>query len=207
MRQAQRDEAARRQHAQDRRNLLIILALVGAAGVAILIIALYLNNSAPRHLAFQTVAHPENVGQAVPNEGWDHIPVGTQATYTHQPPTSGQHYAQQGVAPVPWQTINTLQPEVWIHNLEHGGIVILYNCPSGCDDLQKKLTSYVNDIVPAEPQFGEYKILMSPYSQGMGDHAVALLAWNYIELLDGYDQAKITEFYEAHVDNGREPVA
>ncbi len=206
MRQAQRDEAARRQRAQDRRNLLIILALVGVAGVAILVIALYLNNSAPHHLAFQTVAHPENVGQALPEEGRDHVPTGTQVPYKHQPPTSGPHYAPPD-APVAWQTIGTLQPEVWVHNLEHGGIVILYNCPSGCDDLQKKLTTYVNDLVPAEPAFGEYKVIMSPYSQGMDNHPVAVLAWDWIEFLDGYDQAKITEFYEAHVDQAPERIA
>lgn len=206
MRQAQRDEAARRQRARDQRHLLIIVALIAAAGLAILVVALYLNNSGPRHLTFQTVAHPENVGQVIADEGRNHIAVGTQAPYKYQPPTSGPHYSQQGVAPVAWQSIGTLQPEQWVHNLEHGGIVILYNCPGGCDDLQKKLTTYVNDLVPAEPAFGEYKIVMSPYGEGMGGHQVAVLAWDWIEFLDGYDQAKITEFYEAHVDRGPERI-
>ena len=207
MRQAQRDEAARRQRAKDRRNLLIVVSSIAAIGLAILLVALYLNANAPHHQTFQAVAHPDSVGQAVPDEGRAHVPTGTQVTYTHQPPTSGSHYSETGVAPVAWQTIGTLQPEVWVHNLEHGGIVILYNCPSGCDDLQAKLKAYVDDLVPAEPRFGEYKIIMSPYSEGMGSHTVALLAWHYIELLDGYDQAKITQFYEAHVDQGPEQIA
>jgi len=207
MRQAQRDEAARRQRAKDRRNLLIVVSSIAAIGLAILLVALYLNANAPHHLTFQAVAHPENVGQAVPDEGRTHVPTGTQVTYRHQPPTSGSHYSQAGVAPVAWQTIDTLQPEVWVHNLEHGGIVILYNCPSGCDDLQAKLKTYVNDLAPADPRFGEYKIVMSPYSEGMGSHTVAVLAWDYIEFLDGYDQAKVTQFYEAHVDQGPEQIA
>lgn len=206
MRQAQREEAARRQRAADRRNLLIIIGVLAAVAAAIAITALYLYNSTPRHLTFQTVAHPENVGQAVPDEGRQHVQVGTQVTYQHQPPTSGSHYSQSGVAPVAWQTIGTLQPEAWVHNLEHGGIVVLYNCPGGCDDLQKQLTTYVNSLVPAEPQYGEYKIIMSPYSEGMGTHKVAVLAWDRIEFLDGYDQARITEFYEAHVDQGPERI-
>jgi hypothetical protein len=204
MRQTQRAEAARRQKAAERRSLLIIVGVLAAAALAIAVTALYLYNSTPRHLTFQPVA--QDVGQVVPSEGQQHVQAGTQVTYQHQPPTSGSHYSQAGVAPVAWQTIGTLQPEVWVHNLEHGGIVVLYNCPSGCDDLQKQLTTYVNSIVPAEPQFGEYKIILSPYSQGMGTHKVALLAWDRIEFLDGYDQAKITQFYESHADKGPERI-
>ncbi len=204
MRQAQREEAARRQRTAERRSLLIIIGVLAAVALAIAITALYLYNSTPRHLTFQPVA--QDVGQVVPDEGRQHVQVGTQVTYQHQPPTSGSHYSQAGVAPVAWQTIRTIQPEVWVHNLEHGGIVVLYNCPSGCDDLQKQLTTYVNNIVPAEPQYGEYKIIMSPYSDGMGTHKVALLAWDRIEFLDGYDQAKITQFYEARVDQGPERI-
>jgi hypothetical protein len=206
MRQAQRAEVARRQKAAERRSLMIIIGVLAAAALAIAITALYLYNSTPHHLTFQTVANPDLVGVAVPDEGRQHVQAGTPVTYQHQPPTSGSHYSQTGVAPVSWQTIGTLQPEVWVHNLEHGGIAVLYNCPGGCDDLQKQLTTYVNSIVPAEPQFGEYKIIMSPYSEGMGSHKVALLAWDRIEFLDGYDQAKITQFYEAFVDKGPERI-
>ena len=205
MRQAQREEAARRQQARERRNLLIIIGVLVLAGLAIAVTALYLYNSTPRHLKFQAVAHPDDVGQLMPDEGRTHVPAGTQVPYKNYPPTSGSHYAQPD-APVAWQYIGTLQPEVFVHNLEHGGIVVLYNCPGGCDDLVKQLTTYVNSIVPAEPSFGEYKIVMSPYSQGMGSHKVAVLAWRRIEFLDGYDQAKITEFYEAHVDQGPEHI-
>ncbi len=204
MRQAQRAEAARRQKAAERRSLLIIVGVLAAAALAISITALYLYNSTPRHLTFQPVA--QDVGQVVPDEGRQHVQAGTQVTYQHQPPTSGSHYSQAGIAPVAWQTIGTLQPEVWVHNLEHGGIVVLYNCPSGCDDLQKQLTTYVNSIVPPEPQYGEYKVIMSPYSEGMGTHKVALLAWDRIEFLDVYDQANITTFYESHVDKGPERI-
>jgi len=204
MRQAQRAEAARRQKAAERRSLLIIVGVLAAAALAISITALYLYNSTPRHLTFQPAA--QDVGQVVPDEGRQHVQAGTQVTYQHQPPTSGSHYSQAGIAPVAWQTIGTLQPEVWVHNLEHGGVVVLYNCPSGCDDLQKQLTTYVNSIVPPEPQYGEYKVIMSPYSEGMGTHKVALLAWDRIEFLDGYDQANITTFYESHVDKGPERI-
>jgi len=60
--------------------------------------------------------------------------------------------------------------------------------------------------VPAEPKFGEFKMVMTPYSHGM-QKKVALVAWHYIEFLDGYDQQAITQFYENHVDQGPEPIA
>lgn len=204
MRQMQREEAARRQRERERRSLLIIVGVLAAAGLAIAVVALYLYNNTPRHLTFQAVS--QDVGQVVADEGRSHVAAGTQVQYKSQPPTSGSHYAAPD-APVAWQYIGSMPPEVWVHNLEHGGIVILYNCPTGCDDVVKQLTTYVNSLVPAEPKFGEYKIIMSPYSQGMGTHSVALLAWGRIEFLDGYDQAKITQFYESHVDKGPEPIA
>jgi len=35
---------------------------------------------------------------------------------------------------------------------------------------------------------------------------VAVLAWHYLEFLDGYDQNEITRFYESHVDQGPERI-
>ena len=35
---------------------------------------------------------------------------------------------------------------------------------------------------------------------------VALVAWDYIEFLDGYDRAEITRFYENHVNHGPEQI-
>jgi len=94
-----------------------------------------------------------------------------------------------------------------VHNLEHGGIAILYDCPSGtdCTSLKDQLTNYVKSLAPAEPIFNEVKIVMTPYSRGM-QKKVALVAWHYVEFLDGYDQNAITRFYENHVNQGPEQI-
>ncbi|TMD43128.1 MAG: DUF3105 domain-containing protein [Chloroflexi bacterium] len=210
LRQQQREEAAARQRSRDRRNLLIIGGVLGAAALGILVVALYLNNQAQvasaNHLKFQTVSG--TIGTQVPDEGpATHIDPSTTATYKFYPATSGPHYAQP-VAPVPWRTVSTLVEGQYLHNLEHGGIAILYNCPSGtdCTTLKNQLQNYVQNLVPAEPKFGEFKMVMTPYSHGM-QKKVALVAWHYIEFLDGYDQQAITQFYENHVDQGPEPIA
>ena len=210
LRQQQREEAAARQRARDRRNLFIIGGILGTAALVILIVALALNHASQvsnqNRLPFQTVSG--TVGTAVPDEGQTHVDPSTTPTYKSYPPASGPHYSVQGLAPVPWQTIATLQEGQYIHNLEHGGIVILYDCPSGadCTTLKNSLENYVNNLAPVEPQFKEIKVVLSPYSRGMRKK-VALAAWDYIEFLDGYDQAEITRFYENHVNQAPEKIA
>jgi len=209
MRQAQRDEAAARQRARDRRNLLIIGAVLAIAALAIFVTAIVLNNASKaakaNQIKFQAVTTP--VGQQIPDEGAaTHIDPSTTASYKNYPPASGPHYAQPA-GPADWQTVASMQEGVFLHNLEHGGIVILYDCPGGnsCDALRNQLQNYVKNLAPAEPQFNEVKIVMSPYSRGM-QKKVAVLAWHYLEFLDGYDQNEITRFYESHVDQGPERI-
>ena len=209
LRQQQREEAAARQRGRDRRNLFIIGGILGTAAVAILIVALALNHAAQvsnqNRLPFQTVSG--TVGTAVPDEGRNHVDPSTTPTYKFYPPASGPHYSAQGIAPVSWQTIATLQEGQYIHNLEHGGIAILYDCPSGtdCTTLKNALENYVTNLAPVEPTYGEIKVVLTPYSRGM-QKKIALVAWDYIEFLDSYDQAEITRFYENHVDQGPEQI-
>lgn len=210
LRQQQREEAAARQRARDRRNLLIIGSLLAIAALAIVFVALYLNHqsqvSNANRLPFQTVSG--TVGEQIPDEGSpNHIDPSTTWTYKFYPPTSGPHFAVQGSAPVAWQTVDTLVEGQFVHNLEHGGIAILYNCPSGndCTTLKNQLENYVKNLAPVEPQYQEVKIVMTPYSRGM-QKKVALVAWHYVDFLDGYDQAEITRFYENHVDQGPEHI-
>jgi hypothetical protein len=210
MREAQRAEATARQRARDRRNLLIIGGILVVVAAGILVVALALNHASQvaqaNRLKFQLVTTP--LGQVMPDEGAaTHIDPSTTRSYKNYPPTSGPHYGQP-VGPAQWGTIASMQEGVFLHNLEHGGIVILYNCPSGasCDKLRNDLTNYVTNLAPVEPRFNEVKIVMSPYTRGM-QKRVAVLAWHYIEFLDGYDQAEITRFYENHVNQGPEQIA
>src|SRR5712692_5164546 len=111
MRQKQREEAAARQRARDRRNLLIIGGILGAAALAILVVALYLNNQAKQatanRLPFQAVGG--TIGEQIADEGpATHLDPSTQPTYKFYPPTSGPHYSVPGSAPAPWQTVDTL---------------------------------------------------------------------------------------------------
>src|SRR5207237_10616608 len=71
LRQQQREEAAARQRARDRRNLYIIGGVLGTAAIAILIVALALQHQAQvqidNRLPFQAVSGA--VGQEIPDDG------------------------------------------------------------------------------------------------------------------------------------------
>jgi len=203
LRQQQREEAAARQRARDRRNLFIIGGILGTAAVAILIVALALNHAAQvstqNRLPFQTVSG--TVGQAVADEGRNHVDPSTAPTYKFYPPASGPHFSVQGVAPVPWQTIDTLQEGQYIHNLEHGGIVIDHNAISG-DDLAK-LTSLLSTY--PRDKYGEVKIVIQPYDR-IAPGTIVLTAWGWRQILTRYDETVVRAFLDAHMNRCCEDV-
>src|SRR5438067_13771504 len=89
MRQQQRDDAAARQRARDRRNLFIIGCNLGTAAIVILVVAHALRHeedqSTVNRLPCQTVTG--TVGQEIPDEGPStHVDPSTTPTYKFYPP-------------------------------------------------------------------------------------------------------------------------
>jgi hypothetical protein len=67
------------------------------------------------------------VEEEVPDEGAKHVTV-ADIPYQHIPPASGPHYD----TPAQWEFNTSEVPEgTWVHNLEHGGLVLLYQCDTG----------------------------------------------------------------------------
>ncbi len=106
-------ETGQKQKAYVRRFLVtgaVILAVVGGV--------LYVGRELMRPLP----------GKAQVNEGQEHIELGaSHAPYKTNPPTSGPHYVQQAN----WGIHKAFIPnEYQVHNLEHGGVIVHYRCPS-----------------------------------------------------------------------------
>jgi hypothetical protein len=102
---------------------------------------------------------------------------------------------------VPWGPYpNGLPRERWVHNLEHGGIVLLYNCPSGCDDVVGELTT-IYSATPVD-RFNEQRILIVPDT--LMPHKVAALAWRWRWQGDAVDMATIRCFINARYDRAPE---
>jgi len=187
IKQRRREEERRRKQQQN------ILRMVGIAIVVVAVIGgiVFL-------VACAMQADVSLPGTPVADEGRNHIPDTQQPQYAHYPPASGPHYD----APANWGTYDQPLPEGrWVHNLEHGGIVILFKCPSNCPDLVQQL----KDFYAAAPQskaWKEVKLVVTPYDHM--EHQLAVVAWDWIDEMDSFDSARLLKFYNAHLDRGPE---
>ncbi len=134
-------------------------------------------------------------GQAMPIQGQQHIPVGqSHPAYNSDPPTSGWHYAEPARAGF-YDT--PLPDEQLVHNLEHGHVIISYDCGklSDCESVQAEL----QDIVG---RFQRWKIVA--VARENADAAIALTAWGRIDKLDSYDEDRIVAFVKKWRNRGPE---
>lgn len=133
-------------------------------------------------------------GLVVADMGRDHVPDGTIVEYNSNPPTSGPHYEE-------WSKTGVYEEELpdgnLIHSLEHGYVIISYNCPQGpdCDELIRKL-----------PELAKrkklWKLIIVP--RPTLDAKIALTAWTRIDKLSEYNEARIVAFIDAFRDKGPE---
>lgn len=147
---------------------------------------------------------PVGVEIAIPNEGAAHVPAGTQVAYAARPPASGPHWSSRNPpAPVqPGFYDKTLEEEQWVHNLEHGYVVILYDCRSLCDDaFLDDLRQLAASLAPSEI-YGYAKVVIAPYD-GL-PYLLTCVAWDVQLHLDTLDDVSIRDFYERHLDRGPE---
>jgi hypothetical protein len=146
-----------------------------------------------------TAPAQDGPGRKLPDRGQEHVPQGTKITYQEYPPSSGKHWpvwAQWGIYK------EAVPEEVFVHNLEHGGIVILYNCPTPCPDMVRQLEETY--VALPKSKFGHVKVVVSPNPRVKG--RLALLAWTRIDDLDRFDRDRILRFVQAWQDKGPEDV-
>jgi hypothetical protein len=145
-------------------------------------------------------------GQFYSSQGRDHIDHNEpHPAYSSYPATSGWHYStamgttfnydEDLLAPALWGIYEEELPdEVLVHNLEHGGIRIHYNCPESCTELINQLKDMT--------KLGR-KIIISPYSSM--ESKIALVAWNYLDEFDEFDEMRIREFIAVHESSANAP--
>jgi Protein of unknown function (DUF3105) len=171
---------------QKTRRKLIIGSLIALA-VAVFVGLLWL-----------VLGSRETIGRNVPIEGQNHVDEGSVISYQNNPPASGTHYPVTAPYGVSEQTI---PPGYWVHNLEHGGVVVLYNCAEPCPDVVAQLRdAFVN--LPRSRAFNRVKLVATPYP-GMSSK-IAFAAWGKIQELDEFDYDQLLRFYNAYVDKGPE---
>ena len=184
--------AARRARRHTRRRFVRYGAVIAVGAVAAaFIVALFLPGL-PISIGGSA---PEGPGLRIPNLGGTHInPDQGHPPYNSVPATSGWHYAQPH-APARWGAHDEVLPdEVLVHNLEHGGVGVHYNCPEGCPQLVEQLSSIVRRAD---------EVIMSPYPDM--DTRIALTAWNYIDKFDILDAERVEDFIRGHMNSQDAP--
>ncbi len=110
--------------------------------------------------------------------------------YPDPPPTSGPHnecWATWGVHDMP------VPDERWVHNLEHGGVVFLYNCPDGC----AADVATLSQLVMTHP-----RTVLTSYS--LLSNRFAVVAWGHRLITSCVDATAFATFYAENFDQAPE---
>ena len=126
-------------------------------------------------------------GVSMPDLGNAHLQTAAEphVPYNTDPPTSGPHLPY--VAPWGVHT-EPIGKELQVHNLEDGGVLVQYQCPSGCPELVDKLKAIVKRY--------DTQVVLAPYPAMKS--RIALTAWTRIDAFDAFDEARIVRFVKAY---------
>lgn len=113
--------------------------------------------------------------------------------YTHWPPTTGAH----NPCWADWLVYDAELPaENWVHNLEHGGVVLLHDCDGDCDDEIAAMASF----------HGAHERTLVTQFRGLGAR-FAIVAWSYRLVTDCWDEGAFEAFYDAHFARAPENIS
>ena len=137
-----------------------------------------------------------------PDEGAYHVACTSGPTYGTVPPSSGNHFGcwpeyRTFDVPVPWGNL--------VHAMEHGAVVIVYNCGSaGCPDEVARAQAFIDGLPPDTDCGSGHRVILAP------DPTLpvrwAATAWTWTLQADCFDEAGFTQFYADHYGHGREVV-
>lgn len=194
-RQAKREAAA----AYARKRRMQQYVVFGAVALVAVLIA---------GLVIREAARPRP-GEAVSVMASDHIPENSaKPSLNSNPPTSGPHYAttaRQGFYPA---NAEPPKDELLIHNLEHGHVIMWYDCSrldaAGCDGLQKQVQQVISKAKLSA--FTPTKKLVVVPRKDFGA-LIALTAWGRIMKLEAFDEGAINAFITEWREKSPEPTA
>lgn len=157
-------------------------------------------------LVWQETQPEPRPGVEIPIQGQNHIQIGEpHDPYTSEPPTSGPHYD----APVQAGFYDEApQDEYLVHNMEHGHVIIWYNCTGlsaeACDQLKADIRNVMGSA-GLSVITGTLKLVAVP--RPTLDNPIVLTSWGHMQELDRFDRDAILTFIRAYRDEAPEPGA
>ena len=201
--------------ARNRGRLLWGLAGIALVGIATLA---FLNATSPAY-ACATEWNPAPTSAPGPDStprlgitqtdlGNQHVTLGAFVKYALCPPASGNHYNSQGDGPIRpgvYGPDDQATPQGWIHNLEHGGLVLLYRCTGGdtaCSESSQAALSQFNASFPNSPicdvPRGTVGPVVARFDQMKWPYAA--IVWGLVLPLDTLDVNQIQAFFAQQGD-------
>jgi hypothetical protein len=122
--------------------------------------------------------------------------------YTFCPPASGNHYNGVGIGPITPRVYgpdDSVGPPNWIHNLEHGALVVLYRGTSpGASEAGQRQFQEFFDTFPPSPvcqlPAGRLSPVIARFDSMPYDYAA--LVWTRVLPMTEWDPSLAIEFYE-----------
>lgn len=137
----------------------------------------------------------EVLGESFCSEGRTHVKQDSELTFESNPPHSGDHYPTWAA----WGEHDpALQRGNWVHNLEHGGIALLYLCPEGCEE---ELDVY-REVLAERPDL-RFIITSDP---GLDEAGFAAVSWTWVHRFDSPDLDELLCFADQHENHAPEDV-
>jgi hypothetical protein len=189
--------------------LLVVVAVVAVVGVGG---AAFVAATSPA-FACTTVWQPDitappapsatpRIGYVQPQLERTHVQPGDFVRYAYCPPATGKHLSGTGIGPIQTKVYgpdDRAIPQGWIHNLEHGGLVLLYRCEGSdacTDDGQRSLRAFFAAF-PNSPICNTPAGALSPIIARFDDMAwpYAALLWGQVLPLETLDTNAIFAFW------------
>ncbi|MEZ4460648.1 MAG: DUF3105 domain-containing protein [bacterium] len=132
-----------------------------------------------------------------PLAGANHVSEPTEITYDVSPPASGPHrpfWAR-------WGEYAVLPPQIYVHNLEHGGVALLYrpDAPQADIDGLREFAK-VRDSADG----GTFRWILTPYD-GLPT-PVAAVAWGWVYEASCFDADGLNVFLSRHYRQAPEDI-
>jgi hypothetical protein len=187
--------------------------LIGVAAVAVLAVVVgvvFVSATQPAYACSNTFdpsptptvspGSSTRLGFAEDDMGRSHA-VSRPQRYLFCPPASGTHISAAGqgpIAPRVYKPGDNVGPPNWIHNLEHGGLVVLYRSDSpGATTAGLQAFQDFYNTFPASPicKIPAYQVSPVVARFDSMPHSYAVLVWGRVLYMDTWDPALALRFY------------
>jgi hypothetical protein len=178
-RQAVIDEIRKKQKGAERRRGFAIVGVCTLVAVLIVVAAAYrpVKNwwdlRQFKGIDLASIGSPASVCDKVTTKKADgnqqHVPTGSQVTYTTAPPAFGSHWNEAGTAPAPfnrkfYKADDRPELEALVHNLEHGYTILWYDDSVADDADELNVIDGIADKFRANSNNLRYKFIAAPWT-------------------------------------------